>query len=98
MIKGRTSSGFEYTIPEGLKNDWRFVRAFQKLNRGTDEYERLEGATALIECIFSDSAEEERFYKHLAAQSETGRVPTEIVFKEAGEIVDHLSNSEELKN
>ena len=40
-ISGTTSTGFEYSIPEGLQTDWNFVRAYQKMMRAKTDMDDL---------------------------------------------------------
>lgn len=85
MVKGVTSSGFSFTIPDNLMTDFRFLKTYAKMKNG-DEDEQLNGALDLISIVFSDEAEEERFYKHLAGDK-GGRIPVSEVFREVGEII-----------
>jgi len=97
MIKGTTSSGFEFSIPDNLKTDFRFIKAYRQLKSG-DEDEQLDGALRLVSVVFSNEAEEERFYKHLAGD-EGGRVPIADVYREIGEIISIASEKDnEVKN
>lgn len=85
MVSGKTKSGFEFSIPEGLSNDFLFVRAYRKMVGGDGE-EALDGAADLVSVIFADDKEEERFYKHLA-KLHGSRVPMDIMFEELTEII-----------
>ena len=96
-ISGTTSTGFEYSIPEGLQTDWNFVRAYQKMMRAETDMDRLDGASSLLECIFLDRAEEERFYKHLA-ELHGGRVPINDLFAAVREIVAAIGADNDTKN
>ena len=96
-ITGKTSTGFEYSIPEGLSTDWNFVRAYQKMMRAKTDMDRLDGASSLLECIFLDRAEEERFYKHLA-ELHGGRVPIKDLFAAVEEIVKAIGAETDTKN
>ena len=90
MINGTTSSGFEFHVPKGLKNDARFVRAIAALNN--DDLSNVVRTNALFDAItalFSNYTEEERFYKHLASKNESGRATTEAVSAEITEIINY---------
>ena len=97
MITGKTSSGFEFHIPEGMDKDFRFVKCYSMIKNG-DEEEALDGAIKLVSVIFSNDDEEERMYKYLAAQN-GGRVPSDVLYKELNEIISIAKDSsEEVKN
>ena len=96
MIKGTTKSGFEFSIPEGLDSDFRFIKAFSLIKSG-DEEKALDGAVNLVSVIFSDEKEEERLYKHLA-KDHGGRVPLEVLFEELNEIIEISKQDESVKN
>lgn len=91
MITGTTSSGFDFRIPDGIKSDYRFVRAYKKL-RSPQTQQQLDGAVELISAVFCDEAEEERFLRHLA--DENGRADVETVYKEIGEIIVYASKED----
>lgn len=84
MITGTTSSGFAFSIPEGIKKDYRFLKAYKKLHSPTAE-QQMDGAVELISAVFASEAEEERFLRHLA--DENGRADVETVYRELGEII-----------
>ena len=97
MIIGKTKSGFEFSIPEGLDKDFRFIRAFSMINSG-DEEKILDGYVALVSVIFSNEAEEKRMYDHLAAMND-GRVPMDALDEELNEIIAaSKEQSESVKN
>lgn len=84
MIKGKTSSGFEFCVADGIKKDFRFLKAYKKL-RSSDSQQQLDGALDLVSAVFANDAEEERFLMHLA--DENGRADLETVYRELGEII-----------
>lgn len=96
MINGRTQSGFEFHIPEGLDKDFRFVKAYSLIMSG-DEEKALDGAVKLVSVIFSDEEEEERLYRHLAKEH-GGRVPLDVLFAELNEIIEFSKQEESIKN
>lgn len=89
MIEGRTSSGFDYRVNPGITYDAKFIKAASKLsNQKLTPDERAEGAFAMIDAVFSDDDDEiERFMKHLAGKSETGRADIRVLLSETDEIV-----------
>ena len=92
MVTRTTSSGFEFRIPEGIKKDYRFLRAYKKLRSGATE-QQIDGAVELLSSVFGDEAEEDRFLRHLA--DEHGRADVETVYRELGEILALASEADE---
>lgn len=100
MVKGTTSTGFNFQIPENLDQDWRFVRSYRRIENGRSENERIDAALELVSVVFSDESEEVRFYEHICAlEGNNGRAPVEEVYRELGEIIKAATDqSEEIKN
>lgn len=96
MVKGKTSSGFEFSIPDGLDKDFRFVKAYSAIQNG-DEAQAMSGAADLVSAIFADSKQEDRLYKHIG-KSYGGRVPIDVLFEEIKEIISAAKQDENLKN
>lgn len=98
MVKGTTSSGFTFEIPEGLDTDFRFVKAYEMTNSG-DEDKAMKGVVKLVSAIFANNEEEEeRLYEHLGNQH-NGRVPLDVLFAEINEIIEIAKSSDEqIKN
>lgn len=93
MITGKTSSGFEFTVSEGLDKDFRFLKAYRKLRSG-DEDKAILGAEELISVVFSDANEEERFYQHIASMY-GGRIPIDVLYPELNEIIEIAKKKDE---
>lgn len=97
MIEGTTNSGFNFSIPDGLTEDFRLLKAYKDIRNG-DEEAKVDAAIDLVSVIFSDDDEEKRFYEHLANQN-GGRVPSPVLFKELFEIVNIATKKDkETKN
>lgn len=97
MVEGKTSSGFEFKIDEGVLEDFLFMRAFKKTTSGKPE-EEVEGCVDLVRILFNDESEEERYYAHVA-EKYGGRVPVNVLGEELGEIISAVqASSEESKN
>lgn len=100
MIKGKTSSGFEFEIPEGLGKDINFLRAvrdFYKASEEKNQEKMLDKALDIPRVVFGTPEKEERFYKHLEAIH--GRALIDDVLAEITEIVDIVGKEEaEVKN
>ena len=84
-VKGTTKSGFKFAIDSDVFKDWRFLRAVRRANSGTGE-EQVDAGFEMIERLFNNPKEEERFYEFLA-EKHGGRVPADVVGQEAGEIM-----------
>lgn len=84
MITGKTSSGFSYSIPDGLKQDYRFIRAYRDL-KSQDTDKQVDGATGLVAAVFCNEDEEQRFLRHV--ERENGRATVDAVYTELGEII-----------
>ena len=83
-MKVKTKSGFECDIPNGIAQDFRFLRARKDVK--SDDLEKAERAALdMISILFCDEKEEERFLLHLA--DENGRIPVDAVYREFWEIV-----------
>lgn len=96
-VEGTTKSGFEFAIDEDIFKDWRFLRAIRR-SGSDDAEEQLDATFELIALLFNDSKEEERFYSFLAEKN-GGRVPVDVVGREAGEIMKAVQEkSKEAKN
>lgn len=87
-VRGTTKSGFKFAIDSDVFKDWRFLRAVRRSGSSTGE-EQIDASFELIERLFNDPKEEERFYQFLADKN-GGRVPAEVVGREAGEIMKIL--------
>lgn len=97
MIEGKTSTGFEYSVTEGIENDWRIVQAFRKATDG-DYLKQIDAAGDLVEIILNDHDQEKALYEHIAAGN-GGRVPTNELFKEIKEIIEEAKKqSNAIKN
>lgn len=94
MVTGTTSSGFSFKVPDGIKTDYRFLRAFKKLKSGSTE-QQMDGAVELISAVFGNEAEEDRFLLHIADQH--GRADVETVYRELGEIIAAASEDPDVK-
>lgn len=93
MIKGTTTSGFEFKVDESLLNDFMFIRAFKMAN-SSDPEEQVTGTVDLVRILFNDREEEERYYKHLSSKH-GGRVPADIIGRELGEIIEIAQEHDE---
>lgn len=86
MIKGATSSGFEYEVNEKVLSDWTFVKAVAA-SGSKDNTRQMEGYTKLVNLLLGDEAEE-RLCEHL--RQEDGLVPVEKISGEVLEIMQAI--------
>lgn len=89
-MKVKTKSGFECEIPAGVYQDFRFIRARQRL-RSDDPEVSNQAALDMVSYVFCNQVEEDRFLLHLA--DENGRIPVEDVFRELGELLAQAGKS-----
>lgn len=94
MVTGKTSTGFEYSIKEGLTSDFRFVKAYRDY-RSSNPEKQIDGVCDMISVVFSDEEQERRFYQHIA-DVYGGRVPTDKLLIEVNEIIAQFGD--ETKN
>lgn len=83
MVTGKTSSGFEFTVNESLKNDFRFVLAYDELMNG-EPSAQLSASAKLVKIVLGESGAK-RLYAHV--QEADGFLPTDKVMAELTEIV-----------
>ena len=90
MIKGTTTSGFDFAFDENTLNNMEFVDALAEV----DENPLL--ISKVVKMMFSPE-EKKRLYNHI--RTEDGRVPVEALGDEMREIFSVASeNSAEIKN
>lgn len=96
MIKGTTSSGFEYEINENIKKDWRFIQKLTRLkeleNSDSKEIDFINIMADIEALIFADKGK--AFEKHIASKND-GIVQVDVILKELLEIIksDATKNS-----
>ena len=95
-MKVTSSTGQEYEIPEGLKTDFRFLRAFKRARSGTDE-EKFEATVDVVDIVLGSEENVQRFLRDIA--DESGRVPADRVFAELRSMLDQAAATDaETKN
>lgn len=88
MIKGKTSTGFEYTIAGDARDDMELLEAFMDIDNG-----KVSGLKSVIEQLLGKD-QKAALYDHLR-NKETGRVRASEVMAAIGEI---LTNAGEQDN
>lgn len=95
MITGKTKSGFEYEIEEGVLRDYRMLDALGDIQYGSAD-ERVFANVRLCNLLLGAEGKK-KLFEHL--KEPDGSVPTERVFTEVKEIFNGiLKRSKEAKN
>ena len=92
MVNGTTKTGFNYTVNEDIRTDWRFVKALADAD-SSDASRQLSGATQMVTLLLGEAGEAE-LMKHVA--NDDGIVPTAKVIEEVKDILNGIGD--ELKN
>ena len=92
MVSGTTKTGFNYTVNEEIRTDWRFVRALADAD-SSDVSRQLSGAVRMVTLLLGEQGETD-LMAHVA--KEDGIVPTQRVIDEVRDILNGIG--EELKN
>lgn len=88
MIRGTTSTGFTFEVNEGIRTDWRFVKALSDIESG-DDTKVLAGTTALVELLVGADGEK-RLCDHI--KTDEGLIPLKALMAEIAEIIKALRN------
>lgn len=91
MIKGKTSSGFEFAVDERILEDWSLVEAISMAD-SDDESEQIRGLMNLVKLVLGDQFD--ALKKHIADRND-GYVPSPEV---SATIVEIIKTSREIKN
>lgn len=94
MITGTTSSGFAFSVPDGLKRDYHFIHAYKAL-KSKDPDKQVDGATEMVSAVFCNPDEEQRFLRHV--EGKNGRATVDAVYTELGEIIRACMEDGEVK-
>lgn len=86
MISGKTSTGFEFSVPETITNDFRFVLAYKKTRAGSAD-EQLIGGVELVEIVVGKE-NVGALMEHVA--EEDGSVPSDKLMDEVAEIIKYV--------
>lgn len=92
MVKGITSTGFEYEVNENIKEDWRLVKAIA-MAEGDDEGEQVRGYASLVSLILGNDGEK-RLCSHVEKE---GIVNLKDINSELKEILSSLRKDDQLK-
>lgn len=89
MAKGKTKSGFKYSVDKATLNDAEFLEAFCKVRKG-DNMEIFN----MIETVLGKE-QKASLYEHV--RDKDGRVPLDVLTNEVSEILAALGENEETK-
>ena len=92
MVSGTTKSGFNYTVNEEIRTDWRFVKALADAD-SSEASRQLSGAVRMVTLLLGEKGEAE-LEKHVA--KEDGIDPTQSLIDEVRDILNGIG--EEIKN
>ena len=92
MIKGKTSTGFEYEVNENIRKDYRFVTALAKLH-SKNEAKAIDAYSTVVSLLLGENGEED-LCQHV--MDEDGIVNFTRLGEEVAEILQLLPN--DLKN
>ena len=87
MLKGKTSTGYAFTIDDDAKDDYDLMNAFSKLQNGQTEV--LDEAVELL----LGTKQRDKLREHCRGKS--GRVLASKVIKELEEIINIIGKSDE---
>ena len=90
-MTGKTTSGFEYDIDGKAIKDFRFLRALSDM-QSPDTLRQVDGVTAMVDIVFNDPAQVDRFLLHVAKD---GRALTDDVMRELREILAAIREQDE---
>lgn len=94
MVKGVTSTGFEFSVNEDVIEDWRFVTAIADAE-SDDDRAKLQGTAQMVRLLL-DRKSERALMEHV--KREDGIVPTEAVQKEVVEIFNAIGEENRKKS
>lgn len=81
IVKGKTSTGFEYEINKEIVDDWNFIERLAKLEQNGSVSETI---NVIVTMIGKDGYE--NLKKH--CQTDTGRIPIKRLMNEYYEIME----------
>lgn len=89
VVKGKTSTGFSFSVDDRIEKDVRLARVLVKAN-GDDDIERLNAIFEFEKLLLGNQVE--KFEEHVAKKND-GYVPTEVVSNLLLEIFGALKNA-----
>lgn len=90
MIAGKTKTGFEFSIEDGVLDDWELLEVLADIDDGKTQ----KIGTAIKLLLGADQAK--ALKEH--CRNDEGRVPTSAMMAEMGEIFAELRRNKDAKN
>ena len=81
MLKGKTTTGFEYEVNDEVLSDMEFIDALSAATTGQDGTQ----VSIVVQKLFGSGEQRKRLYDHV--RKENGIVPAEEVFAVIEEIL-----------
>lgn len=87
MIKGKTKTGFNYSLKKEVLDDWELLEILREIDKGNPQY----SVDAVIKLL--GKKQYERLKNHI--KNSNGRISTEAMTKELSDII---MNNQKTKN
>lgn len=89
MIKGKTRSGFEFSVSRRILDDWRFTLAIADAE-SKDPSRSVQGSVNCVRLLLGD--QEESLYAHIAEAD--GTIPKDKIGEEVADIIKELGKTQ----
>lgn len=89
MIKGKTSTGFEFEVNEKIVTDWRFMK-IMAATLSKEDGRRIDGYTSLVNLMLGAEGEE-RLCAHCT--DDDGMIPMERISDEIVDIMNVINEN-----
>lgn len=91
MVKGKTTSGFQFKVDKDRLKDIRFIRSMKRLQQNDDGTELV----VMLPIVLGEE-QTEKLYKH--CENKKGISPIDDVAREFNEICTVIATDDETKN
>lgn len=92
MVKGKTSTGFEFNYDERILDDYALLEAIGRFDESNSKVSQVKALTDMIDYILGES--KQKFMEHIADKNDGFR-PIEAM---KDELVEIITASKNLKN
>ena len=89
MIKGKTSTGFEFEVNEKIVNDWRFMK-IMAATLSKEDARRIDGYTSLVNLMLGAGGEE-KLCAHCT--DDDGMIPIDRISDEIMDIMNAINEN-----
>lgn len=98
MVKGTTSTGFEFEFDKSALDDMRLIDALAaSVDESKGELGQIMAVSTLLTLLIGQT-QKDRLYAHIGARNENGRVPSADLRAELDEMVRQAGEEKTLKN